>query len=225
MYSASKAGKIIGILFLVQIVIGIFINFSALPQLFAEPGYMMTGADNLGKFGTAAIVALFMNGIGLLVACFVYPIFKERSPVLSLMVVALPVVCLALTGLEYSRTMEMASFSQHYLAATSADAKAMLEAIKPVISSGRNWAHYMAVGFSGFSLFLLYLLMFRSSATPRLLAGYGMLAAVSQQIAVAHPFLGNSVPFVMLAPLALAQLALPIYFIVKGISVKDELAA
>jgi hypothetical protein len=41
---------------------------------------------------------------------------------------------------------------------------------------------------------------------------------------VTQPFLGNSIPFLMLLPLAVSQLVLPIYFIIKGLDVRVGLS-
>ena len=53
------------------------------------------------------------------------------------------------------------------------------------------------------------------------LAGFGMLAALSQMIAVAKPLFGGWVMFPMLAPLGVAQLLLIGWLLWKGLRTSE----
>jgi hypothetical protein len=55
-------------------------------------------------------------------------------------------------------------------------------------------------------LLAMYVSLFRLQLVPRWLAGFGMLASLSQMIAVAKPLYGGWVVFPMLVPLGLANL-------------------
>ncbi|MFO7551857.1 MAG: DUF4386 domain-containing protein [Haliea sp.] len=222
MYTPDKAGKIIGVLFLIQMVAGIYVNFSLLQPLNCEPSFLIEGAANSAKFGVIALLALVSSSINLIVASIAYRIFSGHNPLLAMLAVFFPCISLALTAVEYSHIMELVSYSQHYQAA-SVEAKVVLETFRPVITSSRSWSHFMAIGFSGFSLFLFYLMLFRTSQTPRLLMGFGLLATIMQVSAVAQPFFGNNIPFIMLLPLALSQLVLPVYFIAKGLDIRVDI--
>jgi hypothetical protein len=54
----------------------------------------------------------------------------------------------------------------------------------------------------------MYAALFRLRLVPRGLTGFGMLASLSQMIAVTKPLFGGWVIFPMLAPLGLANLLL-----------------
>jgi hypothetical protein len=224
MYAPSSAGKIVGALFLIQMAVGIYINFALLPTLSWEPGALAAEAPSGIKFGLITLLALVNSSFNLVVGIIGYLIFKKYNPLLALMVLVFPGVSLALTGVEYARFLELVFYSQHYQAA-SAEAKVLLETFRPVFAASRDWAHYIAIGFSGFSVFLFYSLLLQSARMPRLLAGFGALAAASQVCGVSMGLMGNSVPMLMLLPLALAQLILPLYLIVKGLAVRDDLVA
>ena len=219
MYTPNKAGKIIGVLFLIQMVAGIYVNFSLLQPLNGDPGFLIEGAANSAKFGVIALLALVTSSFNLIVASIAYRFFSKYNPLLAMLAVFFPCISLALTAVEYSHIMELVSYSQHYQAA-SAEAKIVFETFRPVIASSRSWSHLMAIGVSGFSLFLFYLMLFRSSQTPRLLMGFALLATIMQVCAVTQPFLGNNIPLLMLLPLAASQLVLTIYFILKGLNVR-----
>jgi hypothetical protein len=66
-------------------------------------------------------------------------------------------------------------------------------------------------------LLLMYAALYRFHLMPRWLAGFGVLAALSQMIAVAKPVYGGWVIFPMLAPLLLAHLALVVWLLWKGL--------
>lgn len=223
MYSSSTAGKIVGALLLFQMVAGIWINFSLLQPLNGEPGFMVTGAVNSSRFGLTALLALASSSVNLLIATVGFRIFGKHNPLLAVIALLFPCISLALTAVEYTHIMELVSYIQHYQAAT-AEAKATFEIFNPVLASSRSWSHLMAIGFSGFSLLLFYLMLFRSAQIPRPLIGFGLLATVLQVYAVAQPFIGNNIPNLMLTPLVAAQLMLPVYFIVKGLSLRSNLA-
>jgi hypothetical protein len=222
MYSSSSIGKIVGALLLFQMVAGIYINFSLLQPLNGEPGFLVTGAVNSNRFGLIALLALVSCSVNLLIASIGFRIFNKYNPLLAVIVLLFPCISLSLTAVEYAHIMELVSYSQHYQAA-SAEAKITFELFRPVIASSRSWSHLMAIGFSGFSLLLFYLMLFRSAQIPRLLIGFGLLATVIQVLAVAQPFIGNSVPTLLLVPLAAAQLMLSAFFIIKGLSVRLSL--
>ena len=223
MFTSSQTGRIVGSLFLIQMVVGIYINFSLLQPLNGEPGFLVAGAASSAKFGLIALLAMVTASFNLIIGAIGYRMFSRHNPLLSLLVVAFPTVSLALTAVEYAHVMELVAYSQHYQLASDSD-RTLLESLRAVVAASRNWAHFMAIGFSGFSLFLFYLMLLRSSAAPRSLMGFGTLAAALQVTAVSQAFVGNGVPVPMLLPLALAQLLLPVYFIVRGIALRAELA-
>jgi hypothetical protein len=70
----------------------------------------------------------------------------------------------------------------------------------------RNWAHVVQLLAGGGMLLAMYVSLFRLRLLPRWLAGFGVLAALSQMIAVAKPLYGGWVFFPMLAPLGVANL-------------------
>ncbi len=85
------------------------------------------------------------------------------------------------------------------------------------MSGYRNWAHVIHLLTVGGLLLAMYGALYRLRLVPRLLAGFGMLAALSQMIAVAKPLFGGWVIFPMLAPLGLANLALIVWLLWKGL--------
>jgi Domain of unknown function (DUF4386) len=72
-------------------------------------------------------------------------------------------------------------------APSSAVERAQLETARVVVASGRNWAHYMARMTDGLAILVFYAAVYRLAVIPRVLGGFGIIAAVLQIIAVVMP--------------------------------------
>ena len=99
-----------------------------------------------------------------------------------------------------------------------------LKQFRIVVASARNWAHYMARMIDGLAILAFYAAVYRLAVIPRVLAGFGVVAAVLQIIAVAMPLFHRDVVFAMLAPLGLCQLIVAVWLIVRGFQAQPRTA-
>ena len=76
----------------------------------------------------------------------------------------------------------------------------------------------------GLAILALYAAVYRLAVIPRVLAGFGVVAAVLQIIAVAMPLFHRDVVFAMLAPLGLCQLIVAVWLIVRGFQAQPRTA-
>ena len=90
-------------------------------------------------------------------------------------------------------------------------------AIRLVVASARNWAHYLAVLVGGSAVLVLYSVLFRFALIPRVLAAFGLASVMLLLAAVVMPLFGHGVVFLMLMPLAGSNLALALWMIAKGL--------
>lgn len=146
-----------------------------------------------------------------------FPILRDYSLTLALWLVALAGAGLAVAALENIGLMSVVSYSEAYVAATAED-REFLEAGRTIVASTRNWAHYVNLIFSGCFLLVLYSSLYLSNLVPRLLSGFGCAAVLLQLMSVSLPLFGQDVIFPLLLPLALSQMALALWLIVKGLS-------
>ena len=152
--------------------------------------------------------------LGIAIAAF--PIFRQYTQAMALWLVALAVVSLAVTAVENIGVRSMLSLSEAYAKATAAD-REQFEGLRVVVSSARNWAHYIGLIIAGCTLFVLYAVLYRFALVPRALAAFGLAAVVLQIAAVAMPLFGQSIVFLLLAPLGVSQLLLAVWLIAKGL--------
>ncbi len=215
MSHVNRAGRTIGCIILVQLVGGILTNFFLTAPLFGSPGFMVNGAIYSQQIGLAVLVGLAMSGLSVALAIILFPIICEHNLTLSLWLVVLSGVGLAVAVLENIGMMSLVSYSEAYAVATAAD-REFLEAGRIIVASARNWAHYLNLIFSGCFLLVLYSSLFLFNLVPRLIAGFGCFAVLLQITSVSLPLFGQDVIFPMMAPLALSQITLAVWLIVKG---------
>jgi hypothetical protein len=215
METAKRAGRIIGVLIIVQMVGGGMVNFTLEAPLFGAPGFLVNAASHSQQLGLAALFGLVTEALWVGIAITAFPIFGRRTQTMALWFIALAVVILAVAVVENAAVMSMVSLSEAYAKASAAE-REQFQIIKIVVASARNWAHYLARIFDGGAIFVFYVVLYRFALVPRALAGFGLIAVMLMVTAVAMPLFGHDVVFPMLAPLGLSQLILAVWLIAKG---------
>jgi hypothetical protein len=222
MGAASRAGRIIGIAIVVQMLCGVMVNFVLEAPLFGTPGFLVNAAHYPHQIGLAALLGLITEALWVGIAVTVLPLFYHRSRTMTLWFAALAVVVLAVAVVENAAVMSMVSLSEAYAKASAVE-RGQLEAIRGVVAAARNWPHFMARMLDGCTILVFYALLYRIALVPRVLAGAGLVAASLQVTSVAMPLFGHDVVFPMLAPLGLIQLILAVWLIWRGFPEQSSL--
>lgn len=211
------ASRWLAALLITQLVVGPIANFALLGDTFdGAGGFLANAAPNARSVGLAALLSIGLAIVSAAIAVVLWPVVRLRSERLALWLAILAAAGIALAGIENAQLMSLVSLSQAYVAAAPPD-EALYQALRGVVGSYRNWAHVIQLLTMGGLLFATFGVLYRLRLVPRLLAGFGMLAALSQMIAVAKPLFGGWVIFPMLAPLGLANLALIAWLLWKGL--------
>jgi hypothetical protein len=179
MEPASRAGRIIGALILAQMVGGALVNFVLTAPLFGTPGFLVNAPPHSQQIGVSALLGLTFGALAVAIAILAFPIFSRHSQALALWFFALAVVSFSIAAVEQMNVMSMLSLSEAYAKASAAD-RAPFQALRVVVASARNWAHFLGRTFDGITIFVLYLALFRSALAPRALAAFGMVAVLLQ---------------------------------------------
>jgi len=215
MNNERRAGRIVGVLFLAQMAGSGILNFRLEAPLFGEPGFLVSAAAHAQQIGASALLGLALGALSAAVAITVFPIVRAHSEALALWLIVLGTVGLVLAVAEQASVMSMVSLSQAY-ANAAAGAHDQFQALRGVVASTRNWAHYLGRLLDGTTRLVFFLALYRFTLVPRALAGFGLLAALLQMTGIAVVFFGHDVMFPMLAPMGLAQLALSVWLLIKG---------
>ena len=216
MQAARDIGRIVGVLLLVQLAAGLLVNFVLIAPAFATPpGFLVSAAANSLRVSLSVVLGLGTGALSVGIAIAALPVFRQHSQAMALWFVALSIVDFSLTAVENINLLSMLSLSQAYAKANPADG-AMYEALRVVVGSSRNWAHFTQLIVVGCKVFLLYSVLYRFALIPRTLAAFGIAAAALQLTAVTMPIFGLGVVYPMLMPLGLSHLALAFWLIARG---------
>ena len=213
--TARNAARTIAVLLLLQMISGPIVNFRLLLPVIGQSVFLQEAAPHATQIGVAVVLGLVMVGISVGIAVVAWPIFRRHSRSMAFWLLALAIVNLGVGAVEYINTLSMLSYSKLF-ANADASQRDMLQALAGAVAAPRIWAHFVALMIAGSVAFVLYATLFRFALVPRVLAGFGALAALSEIVAVGMPLFGQPVVFPMIAPLGLAHIALVLWLLVKG---------
>jgi hypothetical protein len=215
MGATRTASRIVGLLILGQMAASALVNLVLEAPLFGAPGFLVNAAPHSLEIGSAAVLGLINGAIFVGIAITALPILRQYSESMAYWFMALAIVSLCLSAVENMNVLSMLSLSEAYGKANGSD-REPFEALRVVVASSRNWAHYIGLLIHGSTTFVLYAALYRFALIPRALAAFGLAAVTLLLITVALPLFGRSVVFVMLAPLGVSQLLLAVWLMAKG---------
>jgi hypothetical protein len=215
MTTAMSAGRVAGVLLIVQMTAGYVTNFVLLEPATAPPGFLVNAAPHALQVGAAALLGIVAGAISLAIAITVLPVLRRLSERMAMLFLALSTAALALSVVENAKVMSLLSLSQAYAATNGADA-ASFAGLRGVVAAARNWAHFSQLIVGGSTFVALFAALYRFALIPRVLAGFAVLGAALQMATVARPFFGGQVIFPLLAPAGIAFLLSAVWLIIKG---------
>lgn len=201
----KTVGRIIGAIVLVQLALGITINAVLTAPLFSGDGYLVNGAANGTQLGFSVLLALAGTGLSLALALLARPVLRTHSEAAATAFLAVTVVGMAMSCVEQVGILAMRDFSEVFVAGDEAQ-RELLASMSVAGAVLRNGAHYVSLMVSGATLGIWYYCLLRFVLVPWPLAALGLIAVCLQLFSISQPILGGVVPFILLAPLALAQL-------------------
>ncbi len=108
----SRAGRIIGVLIIIQMVCGVMVNFVLEAPLFGTPGFLVNAAHYPRQIALAALLGLMAEALWVAIAITAFPPFYQRSRTMTLWFSALAVVVLAVSVVENAGVMSMVSLAR-----------------------------------------------------------------------------------------------------------------
>lgn len=204
----KSASRWLAALLLAQMVVAPIANFRLLePALQGVGGFLANAAPHSTAVGVAALLSIGLALLLAAIAVLLWPVIRPFSERMALTLAVLAAAAVALAGAENAALLSMLTLSQDYFEAGTPDG-ALYEGLRSVVRSHRNWSHLVQLLSAGGVILAMYAAFYRFRLVPRWLAGFGILAALSQMVAVTKPMFGGWVVFTLLAPLGAAQLLL-----------------
>jgi hypothetical protein len=215
MTTARHAGRVVAALLLAQMIVSPVVNFGLLQPIFAPPGFLEQAPAHANAISLAALLGIGAGVLSAGIAIAAWPVFRRCSEAMALWLFAVGVASLVAHVVEQSHLLSMLSLAKTFAAANGADAE-IFRRLSAQAGAARYTAHLVALAGGGAFAFVLYVASFRCALVPRWLAGFGIVAALLEIVAVALPFFGQPIVFALLAPLGLSHLVLMIWLFVRG---------
>jgi hypothetical protein len=181
----------------------------------ASAGYLENLADIAFQV-RLAVFLLFANGaltIGVAVAA--YPILRRYSDRAPLWLFAFSIIWFAMQAVDNAHIMSMLSLSQQYVQGGSNPELSNL--LGASVRSTRRWVHYSELLVIDIWFLIFYGLLYRFRLIPRLLAGFGLMAAILHAAGIPLPvFLGYPSIMALGFTLAISHLAVGAWLVARG---------
>ncbi|GEA12176.1 DUF4386 family protein [Alteromonas sp. KUL49] len=211
----NSTAKAIGILLLVQMFAGIWLNFFFYKPLFADP--LVLSKDTLNAMiGFGVLLAIALSAINFTICMAVRKWLHGRLKNHFIWALSLAGLALCLTIYESVQFSELGAWIVYANGQAAESLPIADEHIRQVLAIGRNKAHFMAILISSVSILAFYSLLLRAKFLPTPLMWFAVTACILQVIAVAHAQFDLTIPMLLQLPLAINQLVLPLYLLFKG---------
>ena len=212
------------------LVAGIFyvITFVSIPTLGPPPALqLVTGKDFIISSGTdtGALWGAFLEVIvalaGIGTAITLYPVVKRQNEGMALGFVASRTLEAAMLFTGVASLLSLVTLHQDLGTATGADAASLVTVGASHVAT-YNWAFTLGGSLMpGINAILLGTLLYRSGLVPRVLPVIGLIGAPLHLTAVVLTMFGvidrvGSVALIAALPIAVWELSLGIYLVVKG---------
>lgn len=217
MKSNKKAGRLVGLLFLLIFATGITVyQFLQGPVLFSDD-FLITTSANSNEIIISTLL-LFLSGItSVVIAAILLPIFKKYSITLALLYLAFSILSFIAISIDNISVLSMLELSLEYTK-NRTDNSDILNTIGNVFYKNHWWTHYLSLLISCFPVFILYYTLYVSKLIPKVISIVGIIAVIFMFIEMLFSILGNSISMNMLLPIGLIQLILPLWLIFKGLN-------
>jgi hypothetical protein len=216
MRSQKSIGRVMGLLLIVQAIIGSTVNFGLLGStIMGPPGVLTNAAQYPMRMSIAALLLIVAGFVSIAISTTVFPVFRRYTLRGAFAYLVLTGAGLALVAVEASAIMSMLTISQEYTAAGGVDTR-YYEIVGTAVRYARYWAHYPNLLVGSGTLLLVYSILFRFKLVPRLFTGAGMAAIVLQLIGLSMPFFGYRVNFYLLTPMGICHIILAVWLVARG---------
>lgn len=179
-----------------------------------SPDFLSTAAAHETQIRLGLVLLYVAWGMSLTIAITTYPVFRQYSERLSLLYFGLVIAGGATIAAELVGGRDMLTLSVEYTKAGAP--KETLESLATITRRHRNATHFANLAFAHSAGLVMWILLFRSRLVPRLLSGFGILAATISTSAVLASSAGVPFSFAFIQPLGVATILLSVFLLWKG---------
>ncbi len=219
MYKNGQSARIVGVLFITATIAGLLGGVLLKPVLDA-PDYLFSVSENENQVITGVFFALIMAVAVAGIPITVYPVLKKHNETLALGYVVFRSGLETVTHIAVVISwLILLPLSQVYVQAGAPDAS-NLQALGSLLVEGIEISSIGSIVFCLGAL-MFYCLLYQSKLIPRWLSGWGLIAVIPylsagllSMFALISPL--STIGVVLNLPLALQEMVLAVWLIVKG---------
>ncbi len=216
----KKTAIIIGILFLIQFVLGVLLNQFLIGPITFDPDYLVIASANTSQLIIGTFISILSGALTVWIAVKLFPFFKPFSHTLALLYVGFSVVSFTVTLIDIVGVLSLLSVSIEYTNPEMQNGD-FLKTIGTIFYAIRVWTHYLVLLIAALNLTVFYSALFISKLLPRFISTWGLLA-VSLMLAALILNIFDVITFetemMLFLPLAINQLVLIAWLLIKGFS-------
>ena len=223
MNSSRKSAIIVGVLYIVATVAGV-LTIAPLGALQEGPGILVNAAADENRMIMLVVLELIMAVAVAGVAFMIYPILKRNADTeikegLAIWYVGTRITEGTMFLVAILATLALMSLSQEFVRAGAPDAS-YFQTGGPVLLATADFAFMLGQSVFCIGALMLYYLLFQSQIIPRWLSAWGLIGAPLMFVAslslVVTGDPNSTFSTVLYAPLALQEMVLAVWLIVKG---------
>ena len=214
MNTDKNIARIVGILFIIGTVAGV-LSFVFSGPVLEDPDYLVEVSAKENQVIIGALLILVMGFALAMVPVMLFPIFKKHNETLAIGSIVFRGVLEAVTYIAIAIiSLLILTLSQEYVKAEAPDAS-YFQTTGALLLAAEDWiTHILAIVFSIGAL-IIYYLFYQSTLIPRWLSIWGIIGGL---LYLSVPLLGifGSALDILMAPLAIQEMVLAVWLIVKG---------
>jgi hypothetical protein len=225
MNTHRKTAAIVGGLFIIGTAAGILSGVFTSPFL-TNPDYLVTISENENKWILGTLLVLVMGLPLAMVPVVLYPIFRKRNEVLALGAVLFRGVLEAVSYMALVVSMLLLLTASQGYVKTGATGAFSYQALGVILVKAGDWIGLILAIVFSIGTLMINCVFYQMKLIPRWLSGWGLIGSVlyfaapfismcgSQHLALS---LDSQLGF-LLGPLAVQEMVLAVWLIVKGFS-------
>ena len=209
-----KTAVIVGVLFIIGTAAGI-LSAVFTGSIFSDPDYLIIVSANQNQIIIAALCVLIMGFALAMIPVILFPIFRKQNEALALGAVlfrgALEAVAYIAMVISW---LLLITLSQSYTTAGAPDAS-YFQTLGALLLEAGDWINQILAIVFSLGALMIYYLFYQSKLIPRWLSVWGLIGALLYLVVPLLGLFGFNLEILM-APLALQEMVLAVWLIVKG---------
>lgn len=213
----KKTGRIVGVLFLFIFVMGVTMFQFLQTPLFSK-NFLSEAFHTSNKIIISTILGVLSGFTTIVISILLFPIFKKVNITLAYTYLIFCAVNMIAMLIDNVSVLSLLDLSKEFVNSNVKNSD-LFKTIGNLLYERHAWTHYMSLFISSFPVFVLYLTLHLGKLVPKIISILGMIAVFLMCIKMLFSMFGYNLSMNMLLPLAIIQLVLPIWLIIKGFKV------